>query len=256
MKQGRVNLSTAGRHAATILDGSESIRCVAFDAVGTLVFADPPVASTYCQVGRKYGSVLTEHEVQHRFATAFHASENVDRSQPNEQPAIDRLATDESQERHRWRTIVAEVFNDVERLDECFEELFEYFALGSAWKCFDDVDETLAVLQDRGYRLAIASNFDNRLNAVCDSFESLKQIGYRVISSLVGSRKPSFKFYRALLRETECRSDELLMIGDDYDNDVIGARDAGIKVLQIDRSSPPKTGSRIASLRELTELLT
>jgi catechol 2,3-dioxygenase-like lactoylglutathione lyase family enzyme len=48
-------------------------------------------------------------------------------------------------------------------------------------------------------RLAAASNFDGRFDAICDGLPELRPIEVRTLSSQVGCRKPSVRFYQALL---------------------------------------------------------
>lgn len=54
-----------------------------------------------------------------------------------------------------------------------------------------------------------------------------------MISSLVGYRKPSPLFFNALVFQTAWKCDELLMISDSCENDILGARDAGIHAIRI-----------------------
>ena len=54
------------------------IRCVALDAVGTLIEADPPVVDAYAEVGRCHGSRLKRAEVGRRFAAALTKSVEMD----------------------------------------------------------------------------------------------------------------------------------------------------------------------------------
>ena len=69
------------------------------------------------------------------------------------------------------QSIVATVLDDVEDIDLCFRELFDYFSQPSAWQCYDDIDESLVVLKAQGVRLAIASICDDWLNTICNGFK-------------------------------------------------------------------------------------
>src|SRR5690606_20106058 len=53
----------------------ERIRAVAFDAVGTLIHPDPPVAAIYEEISRRHGSRLTRDDVARRFRDAFAIAE-------------------------------------------------------------------------------------------------------------------------------------------------------------------------------------
>jgi putative hydrolase of the HAD superfamily len=220
------------------------IRCLAFDAVGTLIFADPPVHIAYYRVGRRFGSQLKPEEIRGRFREAFlrrAAVWNPADDVMGDQVTFQAVTTQEpivgeAAERRFWSDVVADVLPDVSDPAACFEELFLYFARPQSWTCFADVEETFAEAQRRGLRLAIASNFDARLNTICNGKPELAPARLRLISSEIGCRKPSALFYRALLDACQCGPDELLMVGDDPVNDVEGARQLGIRAVRVDRS--------------------
>lgn len=231
-----------------------SVRCVIFDAVGTLIYASPKVATAYFEVGARHGSQLSLEQVAARFREAFRESENrdLDLSGPNSG------LTSEATEEIRWRRIVADVLPDTDSPDACFEDLFAHFGLPTSWACFDDVQPTLDLLRERGLSFAIASNFDARLHSVCNGLDPLVQIPQRFVSSEVGFRKPSRSFYDAILRKIGAEPNEVLMVGDDLENDVLGAESAGIRAVLIDRcetSSPSDGVTCVKSLLELEAVL-
>lgn len=227
------------------------VLCVAFDAVGTLIYPDPPVAEVYARIGRTYGSELSETEVGERFREAFLAVYS-DKMTP----------TNELMERFQWREIVHRVFrfHEAEKTENCFEELFEHFGQASSWRCYPDVEETLRELESRSLQLVLASNFDRRAHRICDGLAELAPLKTRVVSSEVGVHKPARGFYRALLEQTGLVPERVLMVGDDWNNDVIGAMESGLKVLYLDRTFAPSNqriqiAKTIHSLTELLELL-
>lgn len=236
---------------STMMNSSHNqIRCVAFDAVGTLIRPVPSAAEAYHRVARQQGSRLTADEIARRFQQAFRETERGDVDAPDES----RLATSEALERERWRSIVCRVIDDVADPGVCFDELFAHFASPESWRCFDDVTETLSMLQRIGIQVVLASNFDGRLHSVCDGLPEMRGIMTRVISAEVGFRKPSPRFFAALTQAAGCRTDELLMVGDDRQNDFQGARDAGIAALLVNRRSD-RAADEIGSLAELTQRL-
>jgi putative hydrolase of the HAD superfamily len=113
-----------------------------------------------------------------------------------------------------------------------------------------DVEETLDALRARGLSVALASNFDARLHAVCAGHPALASVEVRVISSEVGWKKPSPQFFRALVERCAVRPEQILMIGDDRENDVDAARAAGLKAVHLDRSGRGGDGS-LTCLEEL-----
>ncbi len=56
------------------------IRAVFFDAVGTLLFPDPPATTVYAAVGREFGLDADPAEIGQRFRDAFRTEELADRA--------------------------------------------------------------------------------------------------------------------------------------------------------------------------------
>lgn len=237
------------------------IRAVAFDAVGTLIHPRPSVADIYARIGRRHGSRRTRDEVARRFRDAFVYAETEAPSSPAEWDRPDRLRCDEAGERSRWRTIVTTVLDDADDPLACFEELFAHFARPDAWAAFPDVADSLADLRRMGFVTAVASNFDSRLLGLCRDIPALSDVAVRVVSSQAGYRKPSRKFYGALAAACGVAADAVLMVGDDWANDVLGARHAGLQAVYLSRDEPAETPrdrrepAAIRTLRTLPELL-
>lgn len=221
--------------------------CVAFDAVGTLIFPDPPVAEAYARVGRKYGATYTPEEAQNRFRDAFQMMYGRHSS------------TSEPEERDRWQWIVQKVF--VQEYEEpLFEELYAHFGRAESWRCFPDVAETLRELSNRGYELVLASNFDHRLHAICEGHAELHRFSIRWISSEVGMFKCLPDFYEKLIAATVFQSHEVVMVGDDWENDVQSPQSLGMPAVFLDRTQTEAMTRKdnvpvISSLLGLLDLL-
>jgi putative hydrolase of the HAD superfamily len=224
-----------------------AVRAVFFDAVGTLLHPDPPPGEAYAAVGRRLGSRLGPAEVRRRFAAAFGAQEQLDIAHD--------LRTSEERELERWRRIVWTVLDDVSDPEACFRELHAHFARPDAWRCAAGTAEVLCALRDAGRQVGLASNFDRRLRHLATALPALASIEDVVISSEVGWKKPSPRFFSALLERTGVPAGQVLIVGDDLDNDIVGGRAAGMQVLLFDPDDrhgfPP--GQRIRDLRELIE---
>lgn len=231
------------------------IRWIAFDAVDTLIKPTPSVAAIYHQIGVRHGSRVPLEEVKARLRQAFSPADEEGALSCACREADEAWHTCESRERLRWRTIVETVLADVVSPNACFDELFAHFGRPSSWTCFPDVEPALVKLREVGFRLAVSSNFDARLNGVMDGLPALRPIELRVISSQVGYRKPSRRFFQSLLLRTECDPAELIFVGDNPQTDVAAANAAGIAALQIDRAAAKGENRLLRSLAEIIELL-
>ncbi len=234
---------------------SRRIRWIAFDAVGTLIHPNPSAGEIYHRVGARHSSRWGVQDVAARFHAALVGVAERDELECDCPAASDRFHTCETRELLRWQGIVRSVLDDAADPEACFQELFAYFGQPRSWACFPEVGAALKRLQQAGFRLAICSNFDGRLNAVMESTPALSPIELRIISSEVGYRKPSARFFEALVRAADCGTSEILFIGDDPANDVAAARTAGLSALQFDRNSATVQNQTLCSLDELLALV-
>lgn len=231
------------------------IKVVAFDAVGTLIYAEPSVSATYCRVLNE----LSGSPVDESFVRKVLGIRLAERS------SHENLRTNEDAERQYWYDLIAELVPDANRVDACFDSLYRHFGIASNWRCYHDVAGTLNALKSAGLQLVLASNFDERLNAVSAGLEELQEISSVIISSEVGWRKPAPTFFDIVCQQTSCRPEEILFVGDDLINDIHGAKQAGMATAWIDRKGEPP-GAMFGSedeqaaistrqMRTLTELI-
>jgi putative hydrolase of the HAD superfamily len=220
----------------------EGIEGIVFDAVGTLIDPFPTVADVYAEAARRQGVELDRGLVKTRFHQHFRNDEVDEIRGP--------LVTDEVTEFCRWRRIVASVLPEVPYPDRAFFELWDHFGRPESWRCYPDVAPALAVLSAQGLPIRIASNFDGRLRAVVRGLAELAPYADPlVISSEVGFRKPHAAFYQAACASLGLAPERVLCVGDDLENDVAGARRAGLRGLLLDRH-----GTRAAEVPSVSDL--
>lgn len=126
--------------------------------------------------------------------------------------------------------------------------------------------EVLAALHGR-YRLCVATNADD--SGADEVMAALGRVGLarfidRVFSSRdLGARKPAAAFYAAVLEilradtdalgEPPLAAEQVLMVGDSYENDVAGAAEAGLRAVWFNpaRVAPPHPRDELASDAEI-----
>jgi putative hydrolase of the HAD superfamily len=222
------------------------VRAVVFDAVGTLLFPDPSASVVYAQVGSRYGSQLNADSIRTRFAKAFRAQEEIDR----------RLGwrTSEEREKVRWRHIVANVLTDVIDPDACFQMLFDHFSKPDAWRCDPSAAPLFRDLVKNGLMLGLASNYDSRLRSVLEGTPDLAAIQMVCISSEIGWRKPSPKFFDAVCHSAGVPPENILFVGDDFENDMQGAHQAGMRPLWLKPDNSLPNGAQVNQVSVIGQL--
>lgn len=224
-------------------------RFVVFDAVGTLIEPWPSAAEVYCDVAASFGSQLSQDLIERRLAQELRADAAPDQSS---------RGTDAGGERQRWLRIVGRVLTDVADVQTTvFPVLWDHFASPLNWRVYVDVPAGWRELRRAGLKLAIASNFDERLLAVCNGCPPLDEADAIFHSAGLGARKPAPWFFQQIVRQLDVDPAGLTMVGDDWQSDYQGARQAGWRAVWLDRSGRAGQAAehRVAQLGQLAAVL-
>ena len=107
-------------------------------------------------------------------------------------------------------------------------------------RLYPHVTDALVSLRKKGYKLWLLSNAQR----VFTAFE-LNHLGLApyfdgiYISSDYGCRKPDIRFFQALIQEQKLDMGRCLMIGNDLDTDIAGAKNAGLDTLYMHTNLTP-----------------
>ena len=230
-----------------------AIRAVFFDAAGTLIKPARRVGESYAMVAEKYGMEVAPSAINERFRVCFEAS-----------PPLAFPGASAAQlvvlERNWWKNLVSRIFEPwgtIERFDDCFAELFEYFAGSAAWTLYPEVAATLTALKKRGLILDVISNFDSRLHRILAGLGIADRFDEVFVSSAVGHAKPDPRIFQAALQKHGLDAAQAAHIGDSEAKDIRGAANIGLKAILVDRSHEPGLNSlcRVRNLEEILPLL-
>lgn len=105
----------------------------------------------------------------------------------------------------------------------------------SYWQLFSWSKKVLKTLLERGYELALLSNWDESCRELIKDLEIYDYFNYVIISSEVGIEKPDKRIFEWLLSQTGYHPEEILYVGDNYYDDVVGSRKVGIETILINR---------------------
>jgi putative hydrolase of the HAD superfamily len=97
------------------------------------------------------------------------------------------------------------------------------------WVLYEDVTSVLESLKNMGYRLGVISN----LYAGRGLLDSLLDLA--VTAEDVGAKKPNPLIFSAALKQAKVKAEDSIYVGDQYEIDIVGARNAGIRPILIDR---------------------
>ena len=128
------------------------------------------------------------------------------------------------------------------------------FLDSSQWHVYDDVFPCLAEAERRGYRSLIVSNHVPELPQLADALALTPHFIRVITSAAVGYEKPNPRIFQAALAGLEDTKD-VVMIGDTYSADVVGALNAGLKAVLVRKPNSMKYPIYCEDLRTLWELL-
>ena len=152
-------------------------------------------------------------------------------------PAAARL-----QRYHRFLSAVyAATLEDAERANELY-----HVAYRAARRPVAGAVELLSHLKPH-VRIGIITN-----NVRHEQVEKLKHCGLDglvdllVTSEDVGVAKPDPAIFHAALEQLACRPDEVVMVGDNWENDIVGASRVGIRSVWLNRYAEPHRDATLA----------
>lgn len=123
---------------------------------------------------------------------------------------------------------------------------------------YPEVEETLNILAER-YPMVVTSNVDNDdIGFAVFKAKNLPFVDI-VTSESCKSYKPHGKIFEATLSALKCQPGEVLHVGDSQRSDVVGAQNAGMRAVWLNRRSEElkhgiKPDYEIVDLRELLDL--
>jgi putative hydrolase of the HAD superfamily len=218
------------------------VTAVLLDALGTLVELQPPAPRLRARLAEE-GFEVSEERAAAGFAAeiSYYLAHHLEGS--------DRERLDDL--RDRCATQMMEAL-DLPGLDHATARRAMLDAL--EFTPFPDALEALGDLRDRGHRLVVASNWDCSLPDWLGPTGLLELVDGVVTSADAGAAKPDPAVFVMALELAGVDGAGAVHVGDSLDNDVAGARAAGIRPILVRRDGDSPPG--VESVRSLTDVVT
>jgi putative hydrolase of the HAD superfamily len=149
--------------------------------------------------------------------------------------------------------------NEFARLMKAAREIYDDWAQHHHFEMYDDVPAALTALRGRGLKLGLISNSHRCLTSFQSHFAIDGLMSVTVSSADFGVMKPDPRIFQEALERMQVPSSRAVMVGDSMAHDVVGAHQAGMRGVLLDRSlkatvSDPRIAV-IHSLKELADVL-
>jgi HAD superfamily hydrolase (TIGR01662 family) len=89
----------------------------------------------------------------------------------------------------------------------------------------------LKQLREKGYKIGLVSNSSVFAIEQIKKTPLLSYIDYPLFSFDVGTIKPDLEFFKEMLKISKCEPKEVIMVGDKLNDDVLPAKDLGMKAI-------------------------
>ena len=222
-------------------------RALLLDALGTLVELESPVAPLLRELRERFGIELGEREaaVAVRAEIAFYRAHH-DAARDAESLALLRRRSAEA-----LRAALP-----AEHVELPLDPLTDALLAALRFRPFPEVVEVLRAAGERGIARVVVSNWDVSLHGVLAETGLAPLLDGVVTSAEFGTAKPAPAIFAAGLALAGVAAADALHVGDSVEEDIAGARAAGVPALLLvrDGAEPPPGVAAIRSLRELPGL--
>ena len=231
--------------------GSTIIKAVFFDLYQTLIRYDPPREQLQAKVLKEFGIDVAPEAIRRalliadEFAYQEHARWSL-----SKRPAEEKMAVYAQYQRILLKEagvdaseqLIAGVLGKMQQFD-------------MKLVLFDDVVPVLTQLRERRLILGLISNVDRDITPLCDELGLSSLLQVVVTSQNAGFNKPQPEIFREALRQAGVEPSEAIYVGDQYQIDVVGAREAGIKGVLLDRGDDFREVTDCPRIQNLTDVV-
>lgn len=122
-------------------------------------------------------------------------------------------------------------------------------------KPFLETIEVLEKLKKKGIKVALISDSTPTIKRVVEKFGLADYFDEMMFSFDTGLLKTDPEMYHKLVEKLGVKPDEVVVIGDSIPTDIIGAKNAGLKTILLDRRNKREFSPKIVNLREIVARL-
>ncbi len=224
-----------------------SPKALLIDALGTMVYLDPPAPHLRREIQERFGVEVSEDEAHAAMrAEIRHYRSNLQRGRD-----ADSLS--------ELRGECAAVLRDAlpERAQALpLDELTDALVASLRFEPYDEVLGVLRALRERGHTIVVLSNWDFSLHEMLQRTGITDLVDGAVSSAVHGTAKPDPGIFEHALALAGAQASEAVHVGDSPEADVVGAQAAGIEPIFVarEREDAPAGVRVIDDLTGLLEL--
>ncbi len=229
------------------MTGKAFPQAILLDALGTLVALEPPAPRLRRELAQRFGIAVSERQAGEAIAAEIgYYRSHLDKGRDPASLAELRGRCTEALRAALPRDLALRAIPN--------GPLTEALLASLRFTAFSDVRPALSAWRAAGARIVVVSNWDVSLHAVLEGLSLAPLLDAILTSAEAGARKPSPAIFEQALRLAGATPEQAVHVGDSLEEDIAGARAAGVRPVLISRHggpSPPGIQA-VASLAELT----
>ncbi|XP_054704983.1 haloacid dehalogenase-like hydrolase domain-containing protein 3 [Grus americana] len=200
------------------------LRLLTWDVKDTLLRLRQPVGESYAAEARAHGVRVQPEALGQSFREAYGAQS---RRFPNYGQGRGLSS------RQWWLHVVEQTFrlsgvHEDRVLTLMAENLYRDFCNACNWEVLPGAVETLSRCRQRGFRMGVVSNFDNRLENILCQCNLRHHFEFVLTSEDAGFAKPDRRIFEKALCLSGVPPEQAAHVGDDYTRDYRAARAVGM----------------------------
>jgi putative hydrolase of the HAD superfamily len=223
-------------------------RAILLDALGTLVELEPPAPRLRSELASRFGVEVPVAPCEQAIGAeiAFYRAHLDEGRDPESLAALRRRCA--SVLRDALPPHAQEAARDLDAVTEVLLASLRF-------RPYDDARPALSAWRARGLRLVVVSNWDVSLHDVLARVGLGPLLDGIVTSAEAGARKPAAAIFERALRLAGVRPGDAVHAGDSRDEDVAGARAAGIEPVLVRRADAGAPVPGVRTIKSLAELV-
>ncbi|KAI9032863.1 HAD-like domain-containing protein [Phycomyces nitens] len=217
------------------MTGNTRIKLITFDAFNTLFRQRVNPSVIYAKEAHRFGINVSAKALQTHFGPVYKSHVK----------AFPFYGIHQGKTPHRWwqelvyKTFLSSGVSNKEldpNFDTLFDSLYHRFTSTESYALFPDTLPGLNTLREKGFRMGIISNSDERLMDILKSLEVESYFDFVTLSVDIGHEKPDKNIFEVARRTNgDVPPRDCLHVGDTERKDYYGALNAGWNAVLLDR---------------------
>jgi putative hydrolase of the HAD superfamily len=210
---------------------------ISFDVGWTLIYPTVSMWELFADVGREAGAALTAEQGE----TLVHQMMSARRAQSISEFEAGTQYSDSDAEFVAQFGLIGRLIFALAGVpgdhDALAERFMARFWTTENWAVYADVLPALERLRARGIRVGVLSNASSDLLDLLERAGILRLCDFTVVSAIEGTKKPDRRIFERALDRAGTPAARTVHVGDMFVEDILGARQVGIRPLLMERGA-------------------